>query len=877
MENQQFNIIERAYGQRNRGKFVQQDQGISPVGMQDVSDSPWLYNDEVSAYYEAGAPRTEAQKLASGGYLKPAEMTPQEREYTQPFTYTTTGQAVVLVATQEKARELSTAGTPAFVKKSNAIAKFSGLVLATHLWIDIDVDGDIPKAQQYAVESVAILESHGVPSEHIQVRFSGNKGFHLLFPATYVGSDLFGPQEPQKLARKLQDSMPAIFPHADVQCYGPTQLLRVPNTINSKSGLYCIPLTVDQLRTLNADQIKELAKAAHFLPTPAPDASPILQAEALRDRFIQEIQKAETKRLRASGKQLFAGATGKEAVERLVAWMDANNWPHQAATPRDAECTLIRLQECPLNTHSPGSDQGSFLVFENGAIVFNCLHTGCQPVKSPITGRTDHTTCTQNALAAISARSKIELALVTPKQKKDYTQLADGIAKDLFAQDGIQTLRFHRSVYYQYRGNSYVEYAETDLDSDIMIWLREHAPEQASNTTVDNIRSHVAALGNVCASQNFNTWTDGEHAEGEYMSFNNGILNLDAHLNGEPLEDCFYEHSPSFFSNASVPFDFDPKALCPRFMAFLEEVQPDASARQFLQEFSGYTFTSDCRFQTFAFLHGKGSNGKNTFGDIIAGLHHASDVASVAVNSFGDRFALWPLANCRLNYVSESPTFCGATSLKVAEEKLKAAITGDLLQVERKNRDSYPVRPMAKHLFMGNELPALHDRSEGTWRRLVIIGFPICIEASKRVPGLAARLLKEEAAGIFNWALEGLKTLRARGRFVEPQTSVEMKEEHKLSMQHEVQFLMDNYEQVTGESEGDGDGLSELPFPVLYGSYSRWAASSGYSTVGANKFGEAVMNTFQGVGKVRKTIVINYERPESQKVVCYVGLRKRAA
>ena len=66
-----------------------------------------------------------------------------------------------------------------------------------------------------------------------------------------------------------------------------------------------------------------------------------------------------------------------------------------------------------------------------------------------------------------------------------------------------------------------------------------------------------------------------------------------------------------------------------------------------------------------------------------------------------------------------------------------------------------------------NELPRVGDASSGLFRRVRVVTFPPLDEA-RRDPTIKDRV-RREAAGILNWALDGLDRLRQRGRFDVPQ------------------------------------------------------------------------------------------------------------
>jgi putative DNA primase/helicase len=90
------------------------------------------------------------------------------------------------------------------------------------------------------------------------------------------------------------------------------------------------------------------------------------------------------------------------------------------------------------------------------------------------------------------------------------------------------------------------------------------------------------------------------------------------------------------------------------------------------------------------------------------------------------------------------------------------ALTGeDSISAERKNKDPFNFRPYARLLFSCNDIPKNYaDRSDGFYRRLLIIRFGKSVPAEKRDPNLRERIAAERD-GILSWALEGLKRLIA--------------------------------------------------------------------------------------------------------------------
>jgi len=137
------------------------------------------------------------------------------------------------------------------------------------LWFDIDDETDLHNALMNARQLVISIEKKASDiSDHLSIWFSGNKGFHIGVPACLFG---FEPsQDLPKICKEIAMTF-ATSTEIDKAIYEHNRLWRVPNTINSKSGLYKIPLTHEQLATWSIDKIKKEAAT--------PEGNPVLAAQ----------------------------------------------------------------------------------------------------------------------------------------------------------------------------------------------------------------------------------------------------------------------------------------------------------------------------------------------------------------------------------------------------------------------------------------------------------------------------------------------------------------------------------------------------------------------------------------------------------------------
>ena len=95
----------------------------------------------------------------------------------------------------------------------------------------------------------------------------------------------------------------------------------------------------------------------------------------------------------------------------------------------------------------------------------------------------------------------------------------------------------------------------------------------------------------------------------------------------------------------------------------------------------------------------------------------------------------------------------------------------DSLTIDRKYREPWTGRLPTRLVVMTNELPRLTDSSGALASRFIVFVLTKSFYGRENFE-LTDELLAETPA-IFNWALEGLDRLNARGRFVNPRIGAE--------------------------------------------------------------------------------------------------------
>jgi P4 family phage/plasmid primase-like protien len=432
-------------------------------------------------------------------------------------------------------------------------------------------------------------------------------------------------------------------------------------------------------------------------------------------------------------------------------------------------------------------------------------------------------------------------------------------------QDG-KTLRFHRSLWYRWDGTAYKTLPDTQLRAEVNAAIKrefdsiakEKAEKQAKSAEGDDkgppkaMKVTTGLVTNVIEALQSMTLVRGDidppawlglgtTAEPRnYIALSNGIVDLSALLRGDA--DALRPHSPLWFSTVCLPYAYDSTAGCPKWLRFLERnLEGDAERIEFLQQWFGYSLTSDTGQQKFLVMEGEGANGKSVLCAVLTAALGEGNVSHVPLEGFGQRFQLADTLGKLANVCSE----VGELD-RVAEGFLKQFTSGDRMQFEQKFKPPIKAIPTAKLVLSTNNRPRFSDRSGGLWRRMVLLPLRVTIPKPDRVKNMDKPwwwVESGELPGIFNWAVEGLRHLQQHGDFVEPSLCRDALEEYRTENNPARAFL-----EETCQADPEGVVRSE----DLYRTYRDWCTANGYYPLGSRAFGKEVVRVFRDVKRVQR-------------------------
>jgi putative DNA primase/helicase len=397
-------------------------------------------------------------------------------------------------------------------------------------------------------------------------------------------------------------------------------------------------------------------------------------------------------------------------------------------------------------------------------------------------------------------------------------------------------LRKHRGQWLRFDGVIFRPLTQEELEADINQYFRE--TRHRTKLKRSFVNEVVQQLTCVCLIPNRielpardqGEWT----TEAGIVVLENGVINLGSLKHGAAVE--LMPHSPALVSRVYVPYVYDPTADCPRWQRFLEDILPDPGMRLLLQQIFGYCLTFDVTQQKFFMFEGSGGNGKGVVTNVLTHLLGAENISALSLNRFGGPHELVVTLGKLVNITSELKA-----SDKVAEHVLKQLTGGDAISFNPKYKEPFSAKPTAKIILVTNERPQFTDRSNGLWRRLIILPFPVTIPEDRRNVHVEDELTAE-LPGILNWAIAGAYSLYQAGRFLEPALSVEARESFKRESNPAAMFLSDHCAAQTDQQVSSRD---------LYGAYKEYCDHNGYKPLNEQNFSKEVLRVFPRVTKTR--------------------------
>ena len=327
--------------------------------------------------------------------------------------------------------------------------------------------------------------------------------------------------------------------------------------------------------------------------------------------------------------------------------------------------------------------------------------------------------------------------------------------------------------------------------------------------------------GIACAMEDFDT-------NSSLVTVANGVLNPDTRE--------LYDFDPRRMMTRQMPVAFDLEAKAPRFEKFLADVLPSAKMREYVQRAMGYTLLGENDQRVIFQVYGPSGTGKSQFLNIFEGIFgdfgHTAPETALRETRNETSFELHSLRGKRFVTTSET------SETAVMNEALIKRITGrDNVTTRGLYESPVTWTPECAIWLATNFAPKMNSDDAAIWARVKAILFDqqFSREAGTAEPDLGKKILAEEASGILNWLLEGVRRYREHG-LAEPSEVTEAVEAQRLESDNVAQFISTSLD----EGRLVADAEADVQTSVLYRMYTAWCREENYAPLGQRRFNNRV-------------------------------------
>ena len=332
-------------------------------------------------------------------------------------------------------------------------------------------------------------------------------------------------------------------------------------------------------------------------------------------------------------------------------------------------------------------------------------------------------------------------------------------------------------------------------------------------------RSEVYKYINVTCCDNV------KESDCRFICFQNGIYDI---ANGEILP-----FSPDIVITNQIPWNYNPLAYCDTVDKMLNKVSvSDKDVRALLEEMAGYCFFRRNELRKYFILTGDTSNGKSTYINMVSTMLGEENITTIDLKEVGEKFTNAELFGKLANlgddigegFIEDSSVF-------------KKFVSGDSVQVQRKQEKPFFFKNYAKFIFSANTIPRVRDKSGAVLNRTIIIPFNATFSKDDPDfdPFISDKLKQRDAIEyLITLGIAGLKRVLARQSFTE---SEKVKESLK-------QYNEENNPIVTFLNELEEGELVRESISELYLRYQSFCDAEGVRALGRTAFTRFVLKTY---------------------------------
>lgn len=381
--------------------------------------------------------------------------------------------------------------------------------------------------------------------------------------------------------------------------------------------------------------------------------------------------------------------------------------------------------------------------------------------------------------------------------------------KNIVTSDTTADAKFDLLGFYSIEGENEGLYVTSEMEIERLIAQYNPSIDTHNMKEVCAILKRISPRAEVCRNP-------------DLVAVNNGIFNYQTKILRSFSKDLIFlsKSKVNYVPNPRNPVihndedgtDWDVES-------WLNDLSDDPEIVNLLWEILSAIIRPNVRWNKSAWLFSEtGNNGKGTLCELMRNLCGPGSYASIPIADFSHEFMLEPLTTISAIIVDENDV--GQYIDRLAN--LKAVITNDVIQINRKYRTPISCRFRGFMVQCLNEFPKIRDRSNSVYRRQLFVPMTKCFTGKERGYIKTDYLHRPE---VLEYVLHRVLNTDFY-TLSEPKACKNILDEYKEYNDTVRQF----WNEVSEEFQWD-----LLPFTFLYQLYKAWFAENAPSGTVQNK------------------------------------------
>jgi len=269
--------------------------------------------------------------------------------------------------------------------------------------------------------------------------------------------------------------------------------------------------------------------------------------------------------------------------------------------------------------------------------------------------------------------------------------------------------------------------------------------------------------------------------------------------------------SPKYFVTNPIPWKIGESTKTPVIDKLLKEWVGDKYIT--LKQLLAFATLPYYAIARIFFLLGSGSNGKSTYLTLLrkyVGMNNVCSVSLDAITNGNNKFATSSLYKKLVCQMGET-NFAALQSTA----RLKELSGRDLVDVEFKGKTPFPYVNYAKIIIASNSIPETHDKTDGFFRRFVVVDFP---NQFTELRDVIAEIPDTEYENLAAWSIQELARLLDNKKFDNEGSIQERRDKYEKQSDPLGAFIKEEWEL---------DQNSEVEASQMYAEFERYLGARG--------------------------------------------------